>query len=75
MILECSCDFIKNHNIDEYVIKCAEGLDINILKYLAYIHMDREKDARTVAENALHNGEKGRFSNEGKCFFEWAMTM
>lgn len=75
MILECSYKFIKNYNIDEYVINSSEELDINILKYLAYIHLDRKEDARNVAENALRAGEKGRFSNEGKYFFEWAMTL
>lgn len=75
LIFERSHNFLNTHDIDEYVINCTDGLDINILKYIAYIHMGKKSEARMIAEKAIHNGDKGRFSNEGKYFFEWALTL
>lgn len=75
LIFERSHNFLSTYDIDEYVINCTEGQDINILKYIAYIHMGKKNEARMIAEKAIHNGDKGRFSNEGKFFFEWALTL
>lgn len=75
LIFERSHNFLNTQDIDEYVINCTDGMDINILKYIAYIHMGKKEEARMIAEKAIHDGDKGRFSNEGKYFFEWALTL
>lgn len=75
LIFECSHNFLNTQDIDEYVINCTEGLDINILKYIAYIHMEKKNEARMIAEKAIHDGDMGRFKNGGKFFFEWALTL
>lgn len=46
---------------------------INILKYLAYIHMNNEFEAKNIAKKAV-NDNAVDFINEGKSFFEWALT-
>lgn len=75
LIFECSHNFLKTQDIDEYVINCMDGIDINILKYIAYIHMGKKNEARAIAEKAICDGDRGRFSNEGKYFFEWAIAL
>ena len=44
-----------------------------ILKYLAYIHMNRVNEAQVIAEEAIKSGKVGSFKNGGKSFFEWAI--
>ena len=46
---------------------------INVLKYLAYVHMNKKSEARRIAEEALRNGDVNNFENEGKTLFEWAL--
>lgn len=75
LVDECSDSFLKHNDIDEYVINCSDILDINILKCLAYLHMNKKDEARMIAEKALSEGDKGRFSSGGKYFFEWAILM
>ena len=65
--------YIKNYDIDEYVVNNAEGMNIDILKYLAYIHMNRVNEAQVIAEEAIKSGKVGNFKNEGKSFLEWAI--
>lgn len=73
LIEHCSNDFLENNNIDDYVIKSNEVMDIEILKCLAYIHMGNVSDAIAYSKNCIDNGEVGRFENEGKRFFEWLL--
>ena len=73
LIMECSHDFMKNYDIDEYVVNNAEGMNFDILKYLAYIHMNRVNEAQVIAEEAIKSGKVGSFKNGGKSFFEWAI--
>lgn len=44
-----------------------------ILEYLAYVHMGEVDKAKSIAMNAIENGNTGNFVNEGKAFFEWAL--
>ena len=48
-------------------------MNIDILKYLAYIHMNRVNEAQVIAEEAIKSGKVGNFKNGGKSFFEWAI--
>ena len=64
---------MEKYDIDEYVINCADGMNIDILKYLAYIHMNKVNEAQILAEEAIKSGKVGNFKNEGKSFFEWAI--
>lgn len=73
LIMECSHDFMKNYDIDEYVVNNAEEMNIDILKYLAYIHMNRVNESQVIAEEAIKSGKVGSFKNGGKSFFEWAI--
>lgn len=68
-----SSSFLLNHEIDEYVINYEKGVDKDILKCLAYIHMSCRERAIDIAKSALKNGNKGRFENSEKSFFEWLL--
>jgi len=57
----------------EYAINCQGEMYINVLKYLAYVHMNKKSEARRIAEEALRDGDVNNFENEGKTFFEWAL--
>ena len=69
-----SRNFLLNNEIDEYVINCEKGVDKDILKCLAYIHMGCRESAIDNEKSALKNGNKGRFDNSGKSFFEWLLS-
>jgi len=73
LMMETSHNFLKNNNIDEYVLSCTHGYNLNILKYLAYIHMNKNDEAKRFAEEAVRNGDLGNFVSAGKYFFEWAL--
>lgn len=68
---KCSDEFLLNYNIDDYVINFEEGINKEILKCLAYIHMNCSDKAKDIAQNAIANGNMGGYINEGKTFFEW----
>lgn len=73
LIDESSCSFLGKYDIDDYVINLTDVMYINILKYLAYIHMNNEFEANIIAKKAV-NDDAVDFINEGKSFFEWALT-
>jgi hypothetical protein len=73
LIDESSCSFLEQYDIDDYVVNYAEGMYINVLKYLAYIHMNKEFEANVIAQKAVNDGIVD-FKNEGKSFFEWALV-
>ena len=50
LVDECSHNFMKKHDIDEYIIECEDGMDKEVLKSLAYIHMNNVESARKVAQ-------------------------
>lgn len=64
---------MEQHDIDEYAIHNADGMNADILEYLAYVHMGEVDKAKSIAMNAIENGNTGNFVNEGKAFFEWAL--
>ena len=73
LVEESSNSFIEQYHIDEYAINCQGEMYINVLKYLAYVHMNKKSEARRIAEEALRDGDVNNFENEGKTFFEWAL--
>ena len=73
LVEESSNRFMEQYDIDEYAINCQGEMYINVLKYLAYVHMNKKSEARRIAEEALRNGDVNNFENEGKTFFEWAL--
>ena len=72
---ELSQHFLKNNSIDEYIITHNEGVDDNMLKCLAYLHMNKPEKALKIARDSVEKGNHGGFYNEGKWFFEWVICM
>lgn len=75
LIDECSCDFIKKYDIDEYIINNDVGIDNEILKCLALFHLNKNEEALRIAKDSIDNGNKGNYENEGKAFFEWVLLV
>ncbi len=72
---KCSRDFIRRYDIDEYIINKENGTDKEILKCLAYLHMEKKADAIKIAQDSIDNGNRGNYENEGKAFFEWVLLL
>lgn len=72
-INKCSHDFMKQYDIDEYIVDNESGMDKEILKCLAYLHMEQPKDAIKIARDSIDCGDRGNYENEGKNFFDWIL--
>jgi len=75
LIDKCSYDFLSQYEIDDYIINKEKGVDKEILKCLAYLHIGEKTSAKMVAQDAITNGDKGNYENEGKTFFEWLLCL
>ncbi len=75
LIDECSHNFMEKYDIDEYVIVHEDGMDKEVLKCLAYIHMDDIEQAVKIAANSINDGDRGNYLNGGKAFFEWIQML
>lgn len=75
LIDKCSHEFIDEYDIDEYIIDNENGMDKEILKCLAYLHMKKKEDAIKIAQKSINSGNKGNYENEGKAFFEWVLLV
>ena len=75
LVDECSHSFMEQYDIDQYIIDYENGMDKEILKCLAYIHMNKTEEAIEVAQASINNGDKGNYENEGKAFFEWVLML
>lgn len=62
--------FLENNNVIQYVFSGNKMNDMNILQCLSYIDLNHLSKAKELAEKQILSGEKGRFENEGKGFFE-----
>lgn len=62
--------FLKMNNIIQYIFSDNVKNDVNILRCLSYIDLDLPSEAKELAEKQILLGDKGRFENEGKGFFE-----
>lgn len=72
------CEEIEKFQANKDVVECifsAENMvDEDILKFLAYMDMGKISEAKEFAYQQVQIGNKGRFINLGKGFFEWALT-
>ena len=65
--------FLVEQDINKYVNTHEDLQDNTILKCLAFIDSDEQSKAVLIAKKELKNGNKGRFENDGKGFFEWLL--
>lgn len=75
LVEECSRNFMENYDIDEYVIECEDGMDKEVLKCLAYIHMNIMEQAVKIAQGSINDGKRGNYVSGGKGFFEWILMV
>ena len=75
LVDECSHNFMEKYDIDEYVIVYEDGMDKEVLKCLAYIHMNDIEQAVKIAANSINDGNRGNYVNGGKAFFEWIQML
>ena len=75
LVDECSHNFMEKYDIDEYVIVYENGMDKEVLKCLAYIHMNNIEQAVKIAANSINDGNRGNYVNGGKAFFEWIQML
>ena len=75
LVDECSHNFMEKYDIDEYVIVYEDGMDKEVLKCLAYIHMNNIEQAVKIAANSINDGNRGDYVNGGKAFFEWIQML
>lgn len=75
LVDECSHNFMEKYDIDEYVIVYEDGVDKEVLKCLAFIHMNNIEQAVKIAENSINDGNRGNYVNGGKAFFEWIQML
>ncbi len=57
----------------EYVFGDNIVNDKNILQCLEYLSQSNIQEAKLIAQKQLDLGDIGKFSNEGKGFFEWIL--
>lgn len=62
--------FLKKNDVAQYIFSGNVKVDENILQCLSYIDLDLLSKAKELAEKQILLGDKGRFENEGKGFFE-----
>lgn len=62
--------FLKKYDVVEYILSHDEIVDAKILQCLSYIDLDDVSEAKKIANNQISLGDKGRFVNEDKGFFE-----
>ena len=75
LVDECGCSFMEQYDIDEYVIEYEDGMDKEVLKCLAYIHMNNIEQAVKIAKSSIKDGNRGNYENDGKAFFEWILIV
>lgn len=75
LVEEYSFSFMIQYDIDKYILDYEGGMDKEVLKCLAYIHMNNIEEAKKIARISIGNGNRGNFENEGKEFFEWVLDV
>ena len=73
LIDENSQNFMKQYDIDEYIIDSEGYMYEDTLKSLSYIHTNQNEEAIKIAQDSINNGRTGSFVNGGKGFFEWIL--
>lgn len=62
--------FLEVNDITQYIFSGSVKVDEDILQCLSYIDLNLPSQAMEIAEKQILSGDKGRFENEGKGFFE-----
>lgn len=62
--------FLEKNNVMQYIFSGDVKIDENILQCLSYIDLGFLPKAKELAEKQILSGDKGRFENEGKGFFQ-----
>lgn len=62
--------FLETNDVAEYIFSDNVKVDEDILKCLSYIDSNLLSKAKELAKKQILSGNKGRFENEGKGFFE-----
>lgn len=62
--------FLEKNNVIQYIFSGNIIIDVNILQCLSYIDLNLLSKAKELAEKQILLGDKGRFENKGKGFFE-----
>lgn len=76
LVDECSRNFMEKYDIDEYVIECEDVLmGREVLKCLAYIHVNNIEQAVKIAQKSINDGKNGNYENEGNPFFKWVLIL
>ena len=63
-------NFMENNDIIDYIFSHDQIFDWEILKCLAYIDADEIAKAVDLARGQIEKGDRGRFVNANKGFFE-----
>ncbi len=63
-------NFMKNNDIIDYIFSHEQISDLEILRCLAYIDSDEVSKAVGLAKGQVEKGNRGRFVNADKGFFE-----
>lgn len=58
LIDKSSHNFMVQYDIDEYVVNNESCIDKKILRCLAYLHMERQKDAMIIAQDSIACGDR-----------------
>lgn len=53
LVEESSNKFMEQYDIDEYAINCQGEMYINVLKYLAYVHMNKKSEAPVIIDEGM----------------------
>lgn len=62
--------FLEKNDVTQYIFSNNVKIDVNILRCLSYIESGSLLEAKKLAETQIISGDRGRFKNEGKGFFE-----
>lgn len=71
LLTEKSCaEFLKSHEIAQYILEHHDLVDNQIMKCLVYAEREEYEKAIAIAQEEINKGDRGRFVNEDKGFFE-----
>ena len=74
IIVETTSRFLKEHQVNDYVLSKEDFPYSKTLKCLAYLDMNDVASALDIAKKEIESGNpSGGFGNEGKGFFEWVV--
>ena len=66
LVDECSRNFMEKYDIDEYVVECEDVLmGREVLKCLAYIHVNNIEQAVKIAQKSINDGKSGNYGDNG----------